>query len=63
MKLIPAYMVSYKGSFHPAGEPFRIASEDAEMMREHGEILEEESVRLEEPSRAMKRGRPRKAQE
>lgn len=38
MKFTPAYNVSYKGAFHPAGKPFEIDEKDAEEMRQHGNV-------------------------
>ena len=54
-ELIPAYTVSYRGSFHPPGVAFQIEDEDAEEMNRHGKII----VR-EDDEKPAKRGRPKK---
>lgn len=54
-ELIPAYTVSYRGSFHPPGVAFQIEDEDAEEMNRHGKIIVQE-----DDEKPAKRGRPKK---
>lgn len=75
MRFTPRYMVSYKGSFYTAGNPFDIDSADAEEMSKHGVLMQDSKTddlayvqpdtnHIDVEKRQYKaKGRPRKNQE